>query len=116
MSTDKQMAKFPEIGTESQTIALQHLFHKDSIISSLSALLPDSIIMVGLVIEASKPINVEAKNQGNEPKWHHQMDSDFSNSKVTPTDSVISFNLIEVVVMDEDIVILNHDLMGKQGE
>lgn len=72
--------------------------------------------MVGPIIEASKPINVEAENQGNEPQWHHQIDSDFSNSKVTPTDSVISSNLIEVVVMDEDTVILNHDLMGKQGE
>ena len=29
MNTDKEMAKFQEIGTESQTIALQHLFHKD---------------------------------------------------------------------------------------
>ncbi|KAF3970662.1 hypothetical protein CMV_005665 [Castanea mollissima] len=77
--------------------------------------------MVGPVIEPSKPINVEAKNQGNEPHWHHQIDSDFSNSKVLPTDcvpenSVISSNLIEVVVMDEDAVILNRDLMGKQGE
>ena len=45
----------------------------------------------------------------------------FSNSKATLTDcvpdnSVISFDLIEVVVMDEDTVIHNHDLMGKQGE
>ena len=113
MSTNKEMAKFQEIGMESQTIALQHLFHKDSIISSPSALLPGSIIMVGPVIEPSKPINVEAENQGDEPQWHHQIDSDFSNSNVTPTDSVISSNLIEVVVMDEDTVILNHDLMGE---
>ena len=33
-----------------------------------------------------------------------------------PDNSVISSNLIEVVVMDEDTVILNSDLMGKQGE
>ena len=116
MNIDKEMAKFQEIGTESPTIAQQNLFHKDSIISSPSALLPDSTIMVGPVIEPSKPINVEAENQGNEPQWHHQIDSDFSNSNVTPIDSVISSNLIEVVVMDEDIVILNRDLMGKQGE
>ncbi|KAK7853356.1 vesicle-associated membrane protein 714 [Quercus suber] len=50
-----------------------------------------------------------------------QTDSDFSNSKATPTDcvpdnSVISFDLIEVVVMDEDTVILNRDLMGIQVE
>ena len=50
-----------------------------------------------------------------------QTDLDFSNSKVTPTNyvpdnSVISSNLIEVVVMDEDTIILNHDLMGKQNE
>ena len=104
MNTDKEMAKFQEIGTESPTIAQQNLFHKDSIISSPSALLPDSTIMVGPVIEPSKPINVEAENQGNEPQWHHQIDSDFSNSKVTPTDSVIYSNLIEVEVMDEDTV------------
>ena len=77
MNTEKEMVKFQEIGMESPTIAQQHLFHKDSIISSPSALLPDSIIMVGLVIEPSKPINVEAENQGNEPQWHHQIDSDF---------------------------------------
>ena len=64
---------------------------------------------------------MEAENQGNEPHWHHQIDSVFSNSKVTPANyvpdnSVISSNLIEVVVMDDDIVILNRDLMGKQGE
>lgn len=47
MNTDKEMAKFQEIGTESPTMAQQHLFHKDSIISSPSALLPDSVIMVG---------------------------------------------------------------------
>ena len=116
MNTDKEMAKFQEIGTESPTIAQQNLFHKDSIISSPSALLPDSIIMVGPISEPSKPINVEAENQGNEPQGHHQIDSDFSNSNVTPTDSVISSNLIEVVVMDDDTVILNRDLMGKQGE
>ena len=103
-----------EIGTESPTIAQQNLFHKDSIISSPSALLPDSTIMVGPVIEPSKPINVEAENQGNEPQWHHQIDSDFSNSSVTPTDGVISSNLFEVVVMDEDTVILNCDLMGNK--
>ena len=50
-----------------------------------------------------------------------QIGSDFSNSKATPTDCVpnnseISSNLIEVVVMDEDTLILNCDLMGKQGE
>ena len=50
-----------------------------------------------------------------------QTDSDFSNSKATPTDCVpdnseIAFALIEVVVMDEDTIILNRDLMGKQGE
>ena len=50
-----------------------------------------------------------------------QTGSDFSNSKATPTDcmpnnSEISSNLIEVVVMDEDTIILNCDLMGKQGE
>ena len=50
-----------------------------------------------------------------------QIDSDFSNSKATPTNyvpdnSVISSDLIEVLVMDEDTVILNHDLMGKQNE
>ena len=50
-----------------------------------------------------------------------QTDLDFSNSKATPTNyvpdnSVISSNLIEVVVMDEDTVILNRDLMGKQNE
>nr|POE84801.1 hypothetical protein CFP56_61981 [Quercus suber] len=67
MNTDKEMAKFQEIGTESPTIAQQNLFHKDSIISSPSALLLDSTIMVGPVIEPSKPINVEAENQGNEP-------------------------------------------------
>ena len=49
-----------------------------------------------------------------------QTDSKFSNLKMTPTDcvldnSVISSELIEVVVMDEDTVILNRDLMGKQG-
>ena len=116
MNTDKEMVKFKEIRTESLSIAQQNLFHKDSIISSPSALLPDSIIMVGAIIEPSKPINVEAENQGNEPQWHHQIELDFSNSKVTPFDSVISSNLIEVVVMDDDIVILNRDLMGKQGE
>ena len=89
---------------ESPTIAQQHLFHRDSIISSPSVLLLDSISMVGPVFEPSKPINLEAENQGNEPQWHHQIDSDFSNSKVTPTDSVIYSNLIEVVVMDEDTV------------
>ena len=101
---------------ESPTITQQHLFHRDSIISSPSVLLLDSISMVGPVFEPSKPINLEAENQGNEPQWHHQIDSNFSNSEVTPTDSVISSNLIEVVAMDEDTVILNHDLMGKQGE
>ena len=50
-----------------------------------------------------------------------QTGSDFSNSKATPTDcmpnnSEISSDLIEVVVMDEDTIILNCDLMGKQGE
>ena len=50
-----------------------------------------------------------------------QTDSDFSNSKATPIDCVldnseIAFALIEVVVIDEDTIILNHDLMGKQGE
>ena len=50
-----------------------------------------------------------------------QTNSDFSNLKTIPTDcvpnnSVISSNLIEVVVMDEDTVILSSDLMGKQGE
>ena len=50
-----------------------------------------------------------------------QIGSDFSNSKATPTNCVpnnseISSNLIEVVVMDEATVILNCDLMGKQGE
>ena len=113
LNTDKEMAKFQEIGTESPTIAQHNLFHKDSIISSPSVLLPDSTIMVGLVIEPSKPINVESENQGNEPQWHHKIDSDFSNSNVTPTDSMISSNLFEVVVMDEDTVILNRDLMGK---
>ena len=49
-----------------------------------------------------------------------QTDSKFSNLKMTPTDcvldnSVISSELIEVVVMDEDTIILNRDLMGKQG-
>ena len=110
MNTDKEMVKFQEIGTESPTIAQQNLFHKDSIISSPSELLPDSTIMVGPVIEPSKPINVESENQGNEQEWHHQIDSDFSNSNVTPTDGVISSNLFEVVVMDEDTVILNCDL------
>ena len=47
-----------------------------------------------------------------------QIDSKFSNLKTTPTDcvpnnSVISSELIEVVVMDEDTVILNCDLMGE---
>ena len=73
---------------ESPTIAQQHLFHRDSIISSPSVLLPDSVIMVGLVIEPSKSINVEAENQRNEPHWHHQIDSVFSNSKVTPANCV----------------------------
>ena len=46
--------------------------------------------------------------------------SKFSNLKTPPTDyvpdnSMIPSKLIEVVVMDEDIVILNRDLMGKQG-
>ena len=50
-----------------------------------------------------------------------QTDLDFSNSKATPTDcvpdnSVISSDLIEVVVMDKDTVILKRDLMGKHGE
>ena len=65
MNTDKEMVKFQEIRMESLSIAQQSLFHKDSIISSPSALLPDSIIMVGPVSEPSKPINVEAENQGN---------------------------------------------------
>ena len=48
------------------------------------------------------------------------MVSKFSNLKTPPTDcmldkSVIPSELIEVVVMDEDIVILSRDLMGKQG-
>ena len=89
---------------ESPTISQQHLFHKDSIISSPSVLLLDSIIIVGPISEPLKPINVEAENQGNEPQWHQQIDSYFSNSKVTPTDSMIYSNLIEVVVMDEDTV------------
>ena len=50
-----------------------------------------------------------------------QTDSDFSNSKATPTNCVLDnseivSNLIEVVVMDEDIVTLNRDLMRKQGK
>ena len=50
-----------------------------------------------------------------------QTDSNFSNSKATPTDcmpnnSEIVSDLIVVVVMDEDTVILIHDLMGKQGK
>ena len=49
-----------------------------------------------------------------------QIDSKFSNLKTTPTDcvpdnSMISSELIEVVVMDENTVILNCDLMGKPG-
>ena len=49
-----------------------------------------------------------------------QTNSKFSNLKMTPTDcmlnnSMISSELIKVVVMDEDTIILNHDLMGKQG-
>ena len=49
-----------------------------------------------------------------------QIDSKFSNLKTTPTNCVpdnsdFSSKLIEVVVMDEDTVILNCDLMGKQG-
>ena len=50
-----------------------------------------------------------------------QTDLDFSNSKATPTNcvpdnSVISSDLIEVVVIDKDTVILKRDLMGKHGE
>ncbi|KAF3962510.1 hypothetical protein CMV_012983 [Castanea mollissima] len=50
-----------------------------------------------------------------------QTDSESSNSKTIPTDcvldnNVISSNLIEIVVMDEDTVILNRDLIGKQSE
>ena len=50
-----------------------------------------------------------------------QTDSDFSNSKATPSNYVLDnreivSNLIEVVVMDEDIVTLNCDLMRKQGK
>ena len=50
-----------------------------------------------------------------------QTDSDFSNSKATPTycvpnNSEISSDLIEIVVMDEDTIILDCDLIGKQGE
>ena len=48
-----------------------------------------------------------------------QTDSDFSFSKASPSVSVpdssaISSDLIEVVVMDEDTITLNHGLMGKQ--
>ncbi|KAK9986867.1 hypothetical protein SO802_031818 [Lithocarpus litseifolius] len=50
-----------------------------------------------------------------------QTDSDFSNSKETPTVcvpaySAISSDLIEVVVMDEDTITLNCGLMGKEVE
>ena len=50
-----------------------------------------------------------------------QTGSNFLNSKATPTvcvpnNSEISSDLIEVVVMDEDTIILNRDLVGKQGE
>ena len=49
-----------------------------------------------------------------------QTNSKFSNLKTTPTDCmpnnrVFFSDLIEVVVMDEDTIILNHDFMGKQG-
>ena len=48
-----------------------------------------------------------------------QTDSDFSNSKATPTDylpdnSEIASDLIEVVDMDEETIILNRDLMGNK--
>jgi len=50
-----------------------------------------------------------------------QTSSEFSNFKTVsidclPDNSMISFGLIKVAVMDEDIVILNRDLMGKQSE
>ena len=50
-----------------------------------------------------------------------QTDSEFSNFKTVsmdcmPDNSVISSGLIEVAVMDEDTIILNRDLMGKQSE
>ena len=49
-----------------------------------------------------------------------QTGSTFSNFKTPPTDyvtdnSVIPAELVEVVVVDEDTITLNHDFMGKQG-
>ena len=50
-----------------------------------------------------------------------QTDSDFSNSKATPTvcvpdNSAISSDLIQVAVMDEDTATINRGLIGKQVE
>ena len=50
-----------------------------------------------------------------------QTNSDFSNSKATPTvcvpdNSTISSDLIKVVVMDEDTATINRGLMGKKVE